>query len=101
LDGGSPEKSQKENTMILRGLATGPIISAVEFEMHTAAEDLPDAINRSPRVQQRDRDFILPIRTGAYLPSSGPMSIVFHRICVGNVENLNNHHEIDQFRQVH
>jgi hypothetical protein len=95
------KKFKRKNPMILRGLATGPIISAVEFEMHTAAEDLPDAINRSPRVQQRDRDFILPIRTGAYLPVSGPMSIVFPRICVGNVENLNNHHEIDQFRQVH
>jgi hypothetical protein len=95
------KRVERKNTMILRGLATGPIISAVEFEMHTAAEDLPDAINRSPRVQQRGRDFILPIRTGAYLPASGPISIVFPRICVGNVENLNNHHEIDQFRQVH
>lgn len=53
--------------MILCGLAAGPIISAAEVEMHSAAENLSDAIKRSSRIQQRDQDFILPIRSGTYL----------------------------------
>jgi hypothetical protein len=84
--------------MILRGLATGPSISAAEVEMHTAAENLSDAMKRSSRIQECGQDVILSIRSGNIFFASESISILFHRVCVSNVKNLNSHHGIDQSR---